>query len=373
MSASGGADAPVPRRPLPLFVAVHAGAGYHAPATHATIGDVLATACRAAHAAFGMDEDSRDDELEPALAVAWPRLAQTALPPRRLLRAMLAAAHELEASPWTNAGIAGASLTEDGACEVDASVAVAGAGFPPSHSPCPPVAPVTEMVSPATKTIPALAVSRTAAIGAAPDLAHPVAATVRLLLERAVPPLPGTLYRVPPLAMAGAGATAWARQRGLALALGGAVVLITEATRAQWRRYAAALAAEAAAGAVVPSLAVAQLVDTAAATTHATSPAADAFDADTGSDVDRSKRRRVTQPPASAGPVDVTLVGNNHGTVGVLVYDGTSGWTCAATSSGGIWYEWWPCSMLYVRVARHHSSETIIVSVLFVMGGCGPG
>jgi taspase (threonine aspartase 1) len=197
-----------------FFVAVHAGAGYHAPSSHANIQALLCAALQT-----GVEVLRGGTPAARALDCARGAIDDRAQPG---LMALVAVMTALEASPLTNAGV-GSALTECGRVEVDACVSACR--FPQ------PAEPTTAVRS------------WSAGVGAVPGLAHPTNVAVRLLVESTARPDTARIFRIPPSLLVGDGAVTWARSRGVWPAT--PTSLVTDVTRAQWQRYSAALAAEA--------------------------------------------------------------------------------------------------------------------------------
>ncbi|GBF97541.1 hypothetical protein Rsub_10142 [Raphidocelis subcapitata] len=178
------AHAPPPRPPPPCLVAVHVGAGWHAPAKEASYTALMRAALDAARAALAGGGAALD--------------------------AVVAALRVLEDSPLTNAGY-GSNLNAAGRVEADACVA-AGDGA-------------------------------AGAVGAAPGLRHPAAAAARMAEESRVP-LPLGLVR--PMLLAGDAARRWALSRGLEAAADADSAQewqISPAARSSWERYSKMLEA----------------------------------------------------------------------------------------------------------------------------------
>ncbi len=93
------------KKSLPFVVAVHAGAGYHAPTNEPALRKAIHDACMAVAKVFCRAIDDED----------------TPQPYSLCLRAAVEAVTALEQSPVTNAGI-GANLSCSGTVELDASV-----------------------------------------------------------------------------------------------------------------------------------------------------------------------------------------------------------------------------------------------------------
>ncbi|KAJ3169694.1 taspase, threonine aspartase, 1 [Geranomyces variabilis] len=160
------------------FVCVHAGAGYHAPASHPRLAELVTAALVA-----GADAASAD--------------SASSIP------ATVAAVAHLEASPLTNAG-PGSNLNSIGAVECDASVMDGSSGA-------------------------------YGAVGAVSGIANPIVAA-KLVMEYSAEE--GPCGRINPLLLAGNGARDWA----LGVADGGVIAcsadeLITQESLSRWQRH----------------------------------------------------------------------------------------------------------------------------------------
>ncbi|KAJ3162906.1 taspase, threonine aspartase, 1 [Geranomyces variabilis] len=159
------------------FVCVHAGAGYHAPASHPLLAQLMTAALLA----------SADTALESASSIPTT----------------VAAVAHLEASPLTNAG-PGSNLNSIGAVECDASLMDGRSGA-------------------------------FGAVGAVSGIANPIVAA-RLVMEHSAEE--GPCGRINPLLLAGNGAREWALQvvdGGVTTCT--ADELITQESRARWERH----------------------------------------------------------------------------------------------------------------------------------------
>ncbi|KAG2499801.1 hypothetical protein HYH03_002097 [Edaphochlamys debaryana] len=171
--------------PLPFLVAVHCGAGSHAPAKEPAYRQAMAAACRAA----------------AAVLAAGGSAAEGAA----------AAIRQLEDAPCTNAGT-GSSLNLAGAVECDASLMSGDGSF--------------------------------GAVAAVSGVSNPILAAAALAAESGTPLSCG---RVRPLLLAGEGARRYAHGRGIPCVPPGQPVppefQVTPAARAAWGRYTAMLSA----------------------------------------------------------------------------------------------------------------------------------
>lgn len=167
-----------------MFVAVHAGAGFHASKDSKAL---LAVMERAAEAGANCTE-------------------------RDVVEAVAAAVAVLEDSELTNAGF-GSALTEAGTVECDASVS-------------------TNMQEVCF-----------AAVGAASCIKNPVRCAQKLLEQRAKGRL--SLGRVRPSILTGPACADWAKRNGVDVVADDA--LISDSARAKWKRYSDAVAASASA------------------------------------------------------------------------------------------------------------------------------
>ncbi len=259
-----------------MFVAVHCGAGYHAPSSHAALNALMDEACRAALAVAPLVPDSAS-------------AAAAATPPPLALTNCLAAMSRLEASTLTNTG-RGSALTDSGTVECDASISLYSIGTGTRIS---------------------------TGVGAVRDCAIPSALPARLLLDsmQCTTALQ-SIQRTAPIMLVGEGAAAWARQRGLMPEH--ADDLVTAETRRQWLRYRRALDAEA-------NSAHAGL---AAETEQQDAPPPSAK---------RARHADGSDAQESNAEIHEELARASHGTVGAIVYDSATGMCVSACSSGGIW------------------------------------
>ncbi|KMT20603.1 hypothetical protein BVRB_1g005840 isoform A [Beta vulgaris subsp. vulgaris] len=168
-----------------FFVAVHVGAGFHAPSNDKILRSAMNRACLAAAAILRMDSGECVDAVEAAIQV-------------------------LEDDPSTNAGH-GSNLTEDGHVECDASIMDGHSGA-------------------------------FAAVGAVPGVRNAIKVAASLIKEQKMGP--SLLGRTPPTFLVGEGALKWAKSKGISCA--GTIEeaekwLVTEKTKSQWCKYKAML------------------------------------------------------------------------------------------------------------------------------------
>ncbi|XP_021748169.1 putative threonine aspartase isoform X1 [Chenopodium quinoa] len=182
----------------PFFVAVHVGAGFHAPSNEKPLRSAMNRACLAAAAILRMDSGECVDAVEAAIRV-------------------------LEDDPSTNAG-RGSNLTEDGHVECDASIMDGDSGA-------------------------------FAAVGAVPGVRNPIQVAACLIKEQKMGP--SLLGRMPPTFLVGEGAHKWAKSKSITCTdtvTEAEKWLVTERTRLQWCKYKAMLdAAKTQIGAMLPS------------------------------------------------------------------------------------------------------------------------
>ncbi|XP_044326955.1 putative threonine aspartase isoform X1 [Triticum aestivum] len=179
----GGAGAGPGRR---LFVAVHVGAGFHAPANERAYRRAIRRACLAAAAVLREGSGTSLDAVAAAIRV-------------------------LEDDPITNAG-RGSSLTESGQVECDASIMDGTTG---SYG----------------------------AVGAVKGVKNPIQVALHLAKEQ----MSGSslLGRIPPMFLVGEGAFQWAKCKGMDIIETTSEDnnwLVTENAKAQWVKYSALLA-----------------------------------------------------------------------------------------------------------------------------------
>ncbi|XP_043718391.1 putative threonine aspartase isoform X5 [Telopea speciosissima] len=176
-----GEEDPNPR----FFVAVHVGAGFHAPSNEKALKGAMKRACRAAASVLQKGSAGCIDAVSAAIQV-------------------------LEDDPSINAGW-GSNLTEDGHVECDASIMNGDSGA-------------------------------FGAVGAVPGVRNAIQIATCLAKEQMMGP--SLLGRIPPFFLAGEGAREWAKTKGIVCA--GTVTeadqwLVTERAKAQWLKYKAML------------------------------------------------------------------------------------------------------------------------------------
>ncbi|KAL9176146.1 hypothetical protein ABFS82_02G159800 [Erythranthe guttata] len=164
-----------------FFVAVHVGAGYHAPSNEKALRSAMKRACLAAASILSKGSGGSVDAVGAAIKV-------------------------LEDDPCTNAG-RGSNLTEDGHVECDASVMDGESGA-------------------------------FGAVGAVQGVRNAIQIAVLLAKEQ----ISGSslLGRISPMFLVGEGARMWAKSKGVAsddIVEGADEWLVTERARNQWRRY----------------------------------------------------------------------------------------------------------------------------------------
>lgn len=170
-----------------FFVAVHVGAGYHAPSNEKALRSAMKRACLAA--ALVLRKGS-------GLCV---------------VDAVSEAIQVLEDDPSTNAG-RGSNLTEDGHVECDSSIMDGDSGA-------------------------------FGAVGAVPGVRNAIHIAALLAKEQILGS--SLLGRLPPIFLAGEGACLWAKSKGIVLPSTTAEVdkwLVTERAKGQWRKYKEMLA-----------------------------------------------------------------------------------------------------------------------------------
>lgn len=232
-------------------IVVHAGAGSHATSTEQRCLDAVTAALKAAKRAL-LEEHRHRSHASRASATSAS------------LKACVAAVASMEDDPTCNAGT-GSNLTEDGRVECDAAVMD---GRNQTYGAC----------------------------GAVPGVRNPVHLAERLLEHQLGRPRP--YGRVHPMLLVGEGARQWACNEGLvANAPAAEDALVTERTRATWRRLMRNLREEEAKEA----------------------------------SADRKRRRDDDLRGVAASRDESTL----HDTVGAVVYDGHD--MASAVSSGGVW------------------------------------
>ncbi|XP_060213284.1 putative threonine aspartase isoform X2 [Lycium barbarum] len=167
------------------FVAVHVGAGYHAPSNEKSLRSAMKSACLAATSVLQKGAGGCIDAVTAAIQV-------------------------LEDDPYTNAG-RGSNLTEDGHVECDASIIDGDSGA-------------------------------FGAVGAVPGVRNAIEIAALLAKEQ----ISGSslLGRISPMFLVGEGARAWAKSKGVVLPSSITEAdewLVTEKARTQWKRYKAML------------------------------------------------------------------------------------------------------------------------------------
>ncbi|XP_026401291.1 putative threonine aspartase isoform X1 [Papaver somniferum] len=162
-----------------FFIALHVGAGYHAPSNEKSLKSVMRRACLAAASVLCKGPGVCMDAVSAAIQV-------------------------LEDDPSTNAG-RGSNLTEDGHVECDASIMDGASGA-------------------------------FGAVGAVPGVRNAIQIAICLAKEQAGPSLLG---RIPPIFLVGEAAREWGKSKGIVF---GTVKednewLVTEKGKAQWLKY----------------------------------------------------------------------------------------------------------------------------------------
>ncbi|KAB2002894.1 hypothetical protein E1A91_D11G098400v1 [Gossypium mustelinum] len=168
-----------------FFVAVHVGAGYHAPSNEKALRSAMKRACLAAASVLRKGPGVSVDAVAAAIQV-------------------------FEDDPSTNAG-RGSNLTEDGNVECDASLMDGQSGA-------------------------------FGAVGAVPGV--PNAIQIAALLVKEQTNGSSLLGRIPPMFLVGEGARLWAKSNGIALPESMVKAdqwLVTPKARAQWKHYKAML------------------------------------------------------------------------------------------------------------------------------------
>ncbi|KAK1267616.1 putative threonine aspartase [Acorus gramineus] len=179
MAGEGEAANPNPNRRF--FVAVHVGAGFHAPSNEKSFRQAMKRACLAAASVLRLN-------------------------PSGCLDAVSAAIQVLEDDPITNAG-RGSNLTERGHVECDASIMDGSSGA-------------------------------FGAVGAVPGVRNAIQIAAHLAKEQMKGP--SLLGRIPPIFLVGQGAREWAKSEGIIKP--GApseadMWLVTERAKAQWLKF----------------------------------------------------------------------------------------------------------------------------------------
>ncbi|XP_026407032.1 putative threonine aspartase isoform X2 [Papaver somniferum] len=162
-----------------FFIALHVGAGYHAPSNEKSLKSVMRRACLAAASVLRQGPGVCMDAVSAAIQV-------------------------LEDDPSTNAG-RGSNLTEDGHVECDASIMDGASGA-------------------------------FGAVGAVPGVRNAIQIATCLAKEQTGPSLLG---RIPPIFLVGEAASEWGKSKGIVF---GTVKednewLVTEKGKAQWLKY----------------------------------------------------------------------------------------------------------------------------------------
>ncbi|XVF33370.1 hypothetical protein REPUB_Repub17cG0162700 [Reevesia pubescens] len=173
-----------PQKPR-FFVAVHVGAGYHAPSNEKALRSAMKRACLAAASVLRKGPGGCVDAVAAAIQV-------------------------LEDDPSTNAG-RGSNLTEDGNVECDASLMDGQSG----------------------------AFGAVGAVPGVPNAIHIAASLVKEQIEGS-----SLLGRIPPMFLVGEGARLWAKSKGIALPetkIEADQWLVTPKAKAQWKHYKAML------------------------------------------------------------------------------------------------------------------------------------
>ncbi|XP_077241794.1 N-terminal nucleophile aminohydrolases (Ntn hydrolases) superfamily protein isoform X2 [Tasmannia lanceolata] len=168
-----------------FFVAVHVGAGFHAPSNEKVLKRAMKRACLAAASLLQQDTGECIDAVSAAIQV-------------------------LEDDPSTNAG-RGSNLTENGRVECDASIMDGYSGA-------------------------------FGAVGAVPDVRNAIKIACYLAKEHMMGP--SSLGRIPPIFLVGKGAREWAQSKGIIVPktiLESDTWLVTERAKAQWLKYKAML------------------------------------------------------------------------------------------------------------------------------------
>ncbi|XP_062227178.1 putative threonine aspartase isoform X2 [Phragmites australis] len=169
-----------------FFVALHVGAGFHAPANEKAYRRAMKRACLAAAAVLREGSGTSLDAVAAAIGV-------------------------LEDDPITNAG-RGSNLTESGHVECDASIMDGNTGS-------------------------------FGAVGAIQGVKNPIQVALHLAKEQVIGS--SLLGRIPPMFLVGEGAHQWAKSKGMDM-LGSTPEanswLVTENARSQWVKYTSLLA-----------------------------------------------------------------------------------------------------------------------------------
>ncbi|PON92032.1 Peptidase T2, asparaginase [Trema orientale] len=166
-----------------FFVAVHVGAGFHAPSNEKALRSAMKRACLAAASVLRKGSGGCVDAVTAGIQV-------------------------LEDDPSTNAG-RGSNLTEDGHVECDASIMNGDTGA-------------------------------FGAVGAVPGVKNAIQIAALLVKEQMMGSSP--LGLIPPMFLAGEGAREWAKSKGIALPVTIKEAdewLVTERAKTQWKKYKA--------------------------------------------------------------------------------------------------------------------------------------
>ncbi|KAE8699742.1 putative threonine aspartase [Hibiscus syriacus] len=174
-----------PKEKHGFFVAVHVGAGYHAPSNEKALRSAMKRACLAAASVLRKGPGGSVDAVAAAIQV-------------------------LEDDPSTNAG-RGSNLTEDGNVECDASIMDGQSGA-------------------------------FGAVGAVPGVPNAIQIAALLVKEQ----MKGSplLGRIPPMFLVGEGARLWAKSKGIAFPESMVEAnqwLVTLKAKSQWKHYKAML------------------------------------------------------------------------------------------------------------------------------------
>ncbi|KAI4528606.1 N-terminal nucleophile aminohydrolase [Schizophyllum commune Loenen D] len=199
---------------MPLFIAVHGGAGYHAVEDRKATKHALKTSVQAA---LGLHKSTGDLVVPGSVQGEAGKLNRTIADAEAeaTLSAVETAIHVLEDNHILNAGY-GSNLTEVGTVECDAAVmsALASAGSDAS-------------------------VSEFGSVAAAPGIKNPVSAA-RAVLQHAR--RADVLGRIPPLTLCGHGAQDFARSHDVEVVPG--EDLVSDRARADWEYWSAQLRGE---------------------------------------------------------------------------------------------------------------------------------
>ena len=293
-SVSLNTDSPV------VFVALHAGAGYHNPAHHIDLQELFHSACQLALTRAGSAEE-----------------------------AVYLAIQMLESSPLTNAG-RGSVLTEDGRVECEASMMLGNGAY--------------------------------SGVGAVSGVEHPIQLAYQLVKERNEYGLIKELGRVRPILLVGEGAWKYAEEKGFARVEQQEWYHhhVTDETRRKWKRFRKIIDKHKQKQARArEELRVEEKHKVAAQQQHLQHAASTEHSpkSESGRKRPRSPSAPRSSPPSAAAAVPVResvaststsedepdeddsgvpFHGKQHGTVGAIACD-ERGRVCAGVSSGGIW------------------------------------